>query len=66
MNAALRLMYEHVPSFKREQGGLYDLYVAAYSRIHATRMRALHKRGRHERRRPGLDPRCHWCGKAAD
>lgn len=62
MNATLRLMYEHVPSFKREHGGLYRIYSAIQSRIYATRMRALHKRGRHDRRRHGLDPRCQWCG----
>jgi hypothetical protein len=65
MNAGLRLLYEHVPSFKREHGGLYRLYAAAASRIYAACMVARHKRGKHQRRPHGLDPRCQWCGEDA-
>jgi hypothetical protein len=63
MNAAERLAYHHIPSFKRESGGLYSLYVAVYSRAYAARMRYLHKRGRHGRGAPySIAPRCQWCG----
>jgi len=61
VNAALRLCYRYVPSFKHESRGLYSLYAAAYSRTYAKRMRRLHRRGRHAAQR-GLDPRCSWCG----
>ena len=61
MNAALRLCYQHIPSFRREYGGAYRLYVALYSRAYAKRMRYLHQRDRHAAQR-GLDPRCSWCG----
>lgn len=63
MNAALRLMHKHVPSFRRESGGLYNLYTALYSRIYSARMRYLHSRGRHGRGAPhSISPRCQWCG----
>ena len=63
MNATQRLAYRHVRSFKRENGGLYSLYVTVYSRAYAARMRYLHKRGRHGRGAPHtIAPRCTWCG----
>ena len=63
MHVAQRLAYRHIRSFKRESGGLYSLYVAAYSRAYAARMRYLHKRGRHGRGAPhSIAPRCTWCG----
>lgn len=63
MNSMQQLAYRHIPSFKREAGGLYHRYTAVYSRIYAARMRYLHKRGRHGRGAPrGIDPRCNWCG----
>ncbi|WP_329215264.1 hypothetical protein OG352_06450 [Streptomyces sp. NBC_01485] len=61
MNGTQRLLYRHIPSFKREDGSLYTAYVAIYSRIYAARMRYLHRRGRHAAQR-GIDPRCSWCG----
>jgi hypothetical protein len=61
VNAALRLCYQRIPSFKRESGGIYAAYTAIHSRIYATRMRYLHRRGQHAKQR-GLDPRCSWCG----
>jgi hypothetical protein len=63
MNAAQQFGYRHIPSFKREEGGLYNLYVGVYSRVYAARMRYLHKRGRHGRGAPhSIAPRCQWCG----
>ncbi|GLP64314.1 hypothetical protein TUSST3_09340 [Streptomyces sp. TUS-ST3] len=63
MNAAKQLAYRHIPSFKREHGGLYSLYVAVYSRAYAARMRWLHERGRHGCGAPhSIAPRCTWCG----
>jgi hypothetical protein len=62
MNAVLRLCFEHLPSFKRERGGLYAVYVPLHSYIYATRMRYVHRRGRHASPRRGLDTRCQWCG----
>ncbi|MFF7147472.1 hypothetical protein ACFZAO_05285 [Streptomyces griseoaurantiacus] len=63
MNAVQRFAYRRIPSFKRESGGLYNLYTSIYSRAYAARMRYLHQRGRHNRPTPhGLDPRCTWCG----
>lgn len=63
MNATQRLAYRHIPSFKRESGGLYSLYATVYSRVYAARMRYLHKRGRHGPDAPhSISPRCQWCG----
>ena len=63
MNAAQHAAYRHLPSFKRESGGLYRLYAAVYSRAYAARMRHRHKRGRHGPGAPhSIDPRCQWCG----
>lgn len=62
MNPALRLAYRRIPSFKREHGGTYALYVTLYSRAYATRMRYLHRRGRHGPAPHGL---CQWCGTDA-
>lgn len=59
MNAALRLCYQLIPSFKRESGGTYAAYTAIHSRIYATRMRYLHRRARHGQ---SLQGRCQWCG----
>lgn len=59
MNAAQRLLYKHVPSFKQESGGLYRLYAAVYSWAYASRMRYIHRRGRHKTNRQGV---CYWCG----
>jgi hypothetical protein len=60
---AQQFAYRHIPSFKRESGGLYSLYVAVYSRAYAARMRYLHKRGRHGSGAPhSIAPRCQWCG----
>ncbi|MEV6547996.1 hypothetical protein AB0M57_04710 [Streptomyces sp. NPDC051597] len=63
MNATLRFLYQHVPSFKQESGGLYNAYVAVHSRTYAARMRYLHQRGRHGRSYPVLYPTCTWCGE---
>ena len=52
--------YQGIPSFRREDGGLYDVYVAVYSRVYRLRMSSLHKRGRHSR--PMDNGRCTWCG----
>lgn len=63
MNRTQQFAYRHIPSFKREAGGIYHLYVAVYSRIYAARMRYLHKRGRHGSGAPhSIAPRCQWCG----
>jgi len=62
MNATQRLLYRRVPSFKREDGGLYAAYAASHSRIYAARMRYLHRRGRHGRSPHG---RCQWCGQSS-
>ena len=63
MNAMQRFACRHIPSFKREAGGLCSLYAAAYSRAYAARMRYLHKRGRHGRGAShSIAPRCQWCG----
>jgi hypothetical protein len=61
VNTLQQLCYERIPSFKREHGGLYQLYSAIHSRAYATRMRRLHRQGQHAAQR-GLDPRCSWCG----
>ncbi|MGW9399337.1 hypothetical protein [Streptomyces sp. NPDC055642] len=61
MNAALQLCYQHIPSFKRESGGIYHLYATLHSRIYAKRMRHLHRHGQHAPQH-GLDPHCSWCG----
>jgi hypothetical protein len=55
--------YRHIPSFRRERGGLYALYVAAYSPTYVARMRSLHRAGRHGK--PMDNGRCTWCGEAA-
>jgi hypothetical protein len=60
VNAALRLAYRRIPSFRREHGGLYALYVPVIARIHSTRMRRLHDRGRHG---PAPHGYCQWCGQ---
>lgn len=62
MGNVQRLLYRYIPSFKREEGGLYSLYAAVYSRIYAARMRYLHRRGRHG---PSPHGRCQWCGHVA-
>jgi hypothetical protein len=62
VNGAQQFAYRHIPSFRREAGGLYHLYTAVYSRAYAARMRHLHKRGRHGRPPLGINPRCQWCG----
>jgi hypothetical protein len=55
--------YRHVRSFRREEGGLYAVWVFAYSRIHRARMRWVHNHGRHG---PLLvNGRCTWCGVKA-
>ncbi|MFJ7998952.1 hypothetical protein ACIQ7D_17650 [Streptomyces sp. NPDC096310] len=61
MNAATRLCYQRIPSFKREFGGLYRLYAEIYSRAYAACMRHLHRHGRHAAE-PGISNRCSWCG----
>lgn len=60
MNAVESLLYRHIPSFKREHGGLYRPYAATYSWIYSTRMRRLHRSGFHGRSSHG---RCQWCGE---
>jgi hypothetical protein len=63
VNGAQQFAYRHIPSFRRESGGLYHLYTAIYSRAYAARMRYLHKRGRHGGGAPhSIAPRCTWCG----
>lgn len=62
MGPVKRWLYQHVPSFKREHGGLYATYAAVHSRIYATRMRYLHRRGQHDQSPHG---RCQWCGQTA-
>lgn len=62
MARILDLCYRYIPSFKHEGGGLYGVYVAVHWRVNATRMRYLHRRGRHGKPRPGRYPRCPWCG----
>lgn len=61
MNAVESLLYRHIPSFRREHGGLYRVYSSVYSRIYSTRMRRLHRRGLHGRSPHG---RCQWCGES--
>lgn len=63
MNVVMRLAYRHIPSFRREDGGLYDLFVAVYHPTYVARMRALHHAGRHGRLMS--NGRCTWCGQAA-
>jgi hypothetical protein len=63
MARILDLCYQCIPSFKREGGGLHRVYVAVHSRIYASRMRYLHRRGRHGKPWRGLDRRCSWCGR---
>lgn len=61
MNAALRLAYRRIPSFRREDGGTYALYAAINSRAHAARARSRHRRGLHTTAPHGTGP-CTWCG----
>jgi hypothetical protein len=61
-----RAAYQHVRSFRREDGGLYSAYVAVYSRAYRARMLWLHKRGRHSvPDHYSVSPRCSWCGITA-
>lgn len=64
MNAALSFAYRRIPSFRRENGGIYDLYVRVHSALYSRRMKALHRRGRHGRAQ--TDGRCSWCGHRPD
>ena len=43
MNRIERLAYERIPSFRREDGGLYGAYVAVYSRAYGLAMRWRHR-----------------------
>lgn len=62
MNTIMRMAHRHVPSFRREGGGAYAVYVAVYSRIYRWHMERAHWAGRHGRIMP--NGRCTWCGKA--
>ena len=55
------LAYRHLPSFRREAGGLYAAWAAVYSRVHRARMTWLHRRGRHGPLT--ANRRCTWCGQ---
>lgn len=60
MSSTRQFLYRYIPSFKRESGVSYNLYVAVYSRIYTARMRHLHRRGRHGALMASGP--CHWCG----
>lgn len=62
MNPVKAFLYRRVPSFRRESGGSYAIYVGLHSRVYAARARSLHRRGRHITAKSGLDRRCTWCG----
>lgn len=64
MNAALRVAYRRVPSFRREEGGLYNLYSGINTAIYSWRAKGRHNRGRHG---PAVSAhgRCEWCGRDA-
>ena len=64
MNAAQRFAYERIPSFRREDGGLYALYSRIMSSIYARRARSRHDKGLHG---PvvSINGRCEWCGRNA-
>lgn len=61
-NAVLRFAFRRIRSFRREDGGLYDLYVGIYSAAYRRRMTARHREGRHGRLM--ANGRCEWCGGA--
>jgi hypothetical protein len=61
-NAVLRFAFRHVRSFRREDGGLYGLYVSIHSVAYRRRMTARHREGRHGRLM--ANGRCEWCGAA--
>jgi hypothetical protein len=54
--------YRHIRSFRREQGGLYAIYSATYSRVYGLVMTRRHRNGRHGPLM-GLSGRCTWCGE---
>lgn len=54
--------YRHIRSFRREEGGLYAVYAAIYSRIYRAAMTRRHRGGGHGRLM-GLNGRCTWCGE---
>lgn len=64
MNAALRVAYRRIPSFRRESGGLYDLYSRITSGIYARRARGRHNKGLHGPA-VSIHGRCEWCGRNA-
>ena len=43
MNRLERVAYERIPSFRREEGGSYAVYVAVYSRAYRLAMRWQHR-----------------------
>lgn len=54
------LAYRWLPSFRRERGGLYALYVAIHHPTYVARMKTLHRLGRHGDAM--ASGRCRWCG----
>ncbi len=65
MNAATRLAFSHLKSFRREDGAPYGQYAWIYSRVYGTAMRALHRCGRHWFRQRLGGRYCNWCGAHA-
>lgn len=57
-----RLAYRRIPSFRREEGGLYAVYTAVVSRVYRAVMIRRHRRGGHGRLM-SLSGRCTWCGE---
>ena len=62
MNLARRYAYAHIRSLRREDGGLYGVYVGIYSRVYGWQMRRRHRHGKHARLM--ANGRCTWCGAA--
>jgi hypothetical protein len=57
--------YDHLRSFRREDGFPYDQYAWVFSRAYRLAMEQLHKRGRHWTKLTGPDNDilwCQWCG----
>lgn len=66
MTPVTRFAFEHLKSFRREDGAPYDQYVWLYSLLYRSAMKAIHRAGRHWFRARGVGGRhCDWCGANA-